>query len=257
MPNPFPGMDPYLEGWMWPSVHNDLINEISMQLSDKLRPKYITRKDLRVFIASPDPLEVANVVNRLPDVGIYATAQGASRDAGAPTNAPLVLDALVPQTIEQTFIEIRDVAERRLVTAIEVLSMTNKRGDGLEEYRRKRNEMLAGDAHFLEIDFLRLGDRFPVAEPLPSTPYFVFLSRANRRAKVEIWPIALESPLPVVNVPLLAGDPDVKLDLQTAFQTMHERYSYDQPEEHRGPLSGLSHEQIAWAEERLHSAGLR
>ncbi|NES71483.1 MAG: DUF4058 family protein [Okeania sp. SIO2D1] len=28
MPSPFPAMDPYLEGYLWPNVHNDLANKI-------------------------------------------------------------------------------------------------------------------------------------------------------------------------------------------------------------------------------------
>ena len=29
MPNPFPGMDPYLEGPVWTTVHTSLVNEIA------------------------------------------------------------------------------------------------------------------------------------------------------------------------------------------------------------------------------------
>lgn len=40
MPNPFPGMDPYLEGPLWTTVRTSLVNEISRQLAPKLRPKH-------------------------------------------------------------------------------------------------------------------------------------------------------------------------------------------------------------------------
>jgi hypothetical protein len=33
MPNPFPGMDPYLEGDLWMSAHTDLCAEIARQLA--------------------------------------------------------------------------------------------------------------------------------------------------------------------------------------------------------------------------------
>ena len=33
MPNPFPGMDPYLEGDLWTTVHTDLCAEIARQLA--------------------------------------------------------------------------------------------------------------------------------------------------------------------------------------------------------------------------------
>src|SRR5262245_18980932 len=43
MPSPFPGMDPYLEGSEWSSVHVALSAEMARQLAPKVRPKYIVR----------------------------------------------------------------------------------------------------------------------------------------------------------------------------------------------------------------------
>src|SRR5207245_3536228 len=104
------------------------------------------------------------------------------------TTAPLVLTANLPEPIPQVSVTIRDVAERRLVASIEVLSPTNKRRPGREEYATKRFDLLSGPAHFVEIDLLRAGTRFPTTEPLPEVPYFVFLSRAARRSNVQLWP---------------------------------------------------------------------
>lgn len=36
MPSPFPGMDPYLEGHLWPDVHNSLAYLISVQLTPRV-----------------------------------------------------------------------------------------------------------------------------------------------------------------------------------------------------------------------------
>jgi hypothetical protein len=41
MPSPFPGMDPYLEGALWTTVHFSLSAEIVRQLAPKLRPRYL------------------------------------------------------------------------------------------------------------------------------------------------------------------------------------------------------------------------
>lgn len=114
-------------------------------------------------------------------------------------------------------VEIRDRANRQLVTAIEVLSPTNKRSEGYAEYLAKRRRLMVSSVHLLEIDLLRLGQRVPMRQPLPSAPYFVFLSRAPDRPIIEVWPVSLAEPLPVVPVPLLPGDADVPLDLQQAF----------------------------------------
>jgi len=41
MPSPFPGMNPYLEGSEWSSVHVALSAEMARQLVPKVQPKYI------------------------------------------------------------------------------------------------------------------------------------------------------------------------------------------------------------------------
>jgi hypothetical protein len=257
MPNPFPGMDPYLEGDLWTTVHTDLCAEIARQLSPKLRPKYVALSTRRVVLAPPDETE-ATPAQRFPDVGILATQTPRSSASTAVASVPLILPADFPEPIPHVSVEIRDVAERRLVTCIEVLSPTNKRGPGLEEYVAKRLQILSGSAHLLEIDLLRRGLRFPTGEPLPAAPYFVFLSRAQQRRQVEVWPLALEQPLPEVRVPLLPGDADVLLDLQRALTTIYDIIGYDELLDYRGaPPGPLTAAELAWVEEQLRRVGRR
>jgi hypothetical protein len=119
-------------------------------------------------------------------------------------------------------------------------------------------EILSGAAHLLEIDLLRVGARFPTARQLPAAPYFVFLSRSERRKEVEVWPIRLEQPLPVVPVPLLPGDPDVPLDLQLALTTVYDIIGYDELITYAaGPPGPLSPEEATWVDEQLRRAGKR
>jgi hypothetical protein len=123
-------------------------------------------------------------------------------------------------------VEIRDVAERRLVTAIELLSPTNKQGDGRAEYLERRRKLLLSTAHLIEIDLLRRGHRVPMKEPLPPFPYFVVVSRADRRPLCNVWPVALDQRLPTIRVPLLPGDSDVHLDLQGALDAVYDAFAY-------------------------------
>jgi hypothetical protein len=154
-------------------------------------------------------------------------------------------------------IEIRDVAKRELVTAIEVLSPTNKRSEGYKEYLDKRARVLGSTAHLLEIDLLRKGQRVPLQQPLPPVSYFVFLSRANRRPLTEVWPIRLQERLPVVPVPLQAPDPDIQLDLQAAFDMAYDTFGYDLLVDYtRPPEVPLEGNDAAWAEDLLRAAGL-
>lgn len=58
MPSPFPGMDPYLEGYLWPDFHHRLATEISRQLTPRLRPRYVARLDIDLAEDKTPELEI-------------------------------------------------------------------------------------------------------------------------------------------------------------------------------------------------------
>ena len=128
MRSPFPGMDPYLEGALWTSVHMQLSLEIARELAPMLRPTYVVRTPRR-FVA------------------IESSGGG-----------------------DEVTVEIRDSADHELVTAIEILSPTKKRGLGRKECISQRNRFLLGGVHLIEIDLLRAGERVPIRKPLPPYP---------------------------------------------------------------------------------------
>src|SRR5205823_3400004 len=171
--------------------------------------------------------------------------------------APLHMATVMPSRVPHVTIEIRDVAQRQLVTAIEILSPTNKRGAGYQEYLAKRRRLLCSVAHLIEIDLLRRGRRVPMQQSLPPAPYFIFLSRAERRPIVEVWPIQLQMRLPVIPVPLLADDPDVALDVQLALDTVYDAFNYDLSLYYTRPAEiPLAGQAAAWAAEHLRKYGI-
>jgi hypothetical protein len=110
----------------------------------------------------------------------------------------------------------------------------------------------------LEIDLLRVGERFPLRNPLPSVAYAVFLSRAGQRPRVEVWPVPVDQPLPRVPVPLADTDADAHLDLRAALQTVHDIVGYDLLIDYRKPPTvPWGPEQEAWADNVLRRAGKR
>lgn len=255
MPSPFPGMDPYLEGAEWTSVHIELSSEIARQLAPKLRPKYIVRTAKRFVTEMPDDITIATG-DIYPDVSVSDSVQEDTVSYRTTIPPPLQLATVMPARIPHVTIEIRDVADRELVTAIEVLSPTNKRGEGYQEYLDKRRRLLYSTVHLMEIDLLRKGRRVPMQQPLPPAPYFVFLSRAEKRPIVEVWPIQLNTPLPVVPIPLLAGDSDETLDLQLALTTVYDALNYDLSVDYTQPPEvPLEEEESAWVTEQLQTAG--
>src|SRR5919205_716388 len=158
MPSPFPGMDPYLEGALWTTVHFSLSAEMVRQLAPKLRPRYLVLPAERFVTETPESVAISTA-DIYPDVSVAETRTvtgSTQRTAIAP--APLELATIIPTPIPHVTIEIRDTANRQLVTAIEVLSPTNKRGEGREEDLAKRRRLLLSSAHLLEINLLLPGD---------------------------------------------------------------------------------------------------
>lgn len=235
MPSPFPGMDPYLEGSLWTTVHFSLSAEIVRQLAPKLRPRYLVLPAERFVMESPESVAITTA-EMYPDVGVteHHSSDHWLRETAVLT-PPLQIATVIPAPIPHVTIEIRDAANRELVTAVELLSPTNKRGDGYNEYLAKRRRILLSPAHLLEIDLLRQGKRVPMQQPLPPAPYFVFLSRAEKRPVTDVWPIALSDPLPIVPVPLLPDDGDALLDLQAAFTAMYDLLGYDRAVDYTKP----------------------
>ncbi len=259
MPSPFPGMDPYLEGSLWTTLHHGLGSEIVRHLAPKLRPRYVALPVERFVMELNEGVGITTT-SAYPDVAV-ATAQTESpalEQEVTTVAAPLRLATVIPEAVPHVSIEIRDTQQRHLVTAIEILSPTNKRGEGIREYLTKRQRLLLSAVHLLEIDLLRQGRRVPMQQPLPEAPYFVFLSRAESRPMTDIWPVALDQPLPTVPVPLLPGDDDVLLDLQAVLTAAYDLPGYDLIIDYTEPPEiPLTEAEAAWVERHLHATGSR
>ena len=228
MPSPFPGMDPYLEGYLWPDVHSALANKIRQHLTPLLRPKYTAR--LEVYLAE-DAFPEGEIGILYPDVEVLEAPKRSTTDTASSstlTITPPQLSLPLPQAVQVrlTTVEIRDTAKNRLVASIEILSPVNKREPGLTAYRQKRQRLYQADVHLLELDLLRRGTR-PFAQPrLPEVPYCIALTRAQAK-QIEIWPVDLSTSLPIVPVPLNEPDPEVPLDLQAVLNAIYDEAAYD------------------------------
>lgn len=200
----------------------------------------------------------------IPDVGVFEReAPLPPLRGGATTIAPAPLTGTVTMELPTRYhrLEIRTIADDVLVTAIEILSPVNKRPgiDAADAYERKRREIFRSAAHLLEIDLLRGGRRPELVQPLPNAPYFIFLSRAARRPTIEIWPVALTKPMPIVPIPLRYPDADIPLDLNVALALIYRSARYDYRIDYRQtpPPPELSAEEAGWVDELLHARGLR
>lgn len=252
MPSPFPSMDPYLEGAEWGTFHVELSVEIRRQLSPKVRPKYHVLTMHRFITDVPEAVMVAGR-DVYPDAAVVKESPAVWQED---VPAPVQIATVMPSEIPHYIIEIRTAESRELVTTIEVLSPANKCGQGYADYLEKRALILQSDAHLIEIDLLRQGRRVPMQEPLPEAPYYVFLSRAEKRPVLDVWPIQLTASLPSVPVPLLTGDEDVWLDLQLAFDAVYDSVGYRDLLDYRQPPEiSLQGEAAEWATSLLADAG--
>lgn len=236
MPSPFPGMDPFLEGYLWPDVHHRLASQISDQLSPHLRPRYVARIEIQVVTDEAPESEIGIMY---PDVESVRSRQqsappstppanyGGVMVAEAPTATPASVTVRLPEIeVRLASVEIRDTAQNQLVTSIEILSPVNKHGPGLAKYREKWRRLRDAYVHLLELDLLRRGQRSFTHSEIPDSHYRISLLRAGS-ALAHVWAVNLTDPLPVVPVPLRHPDPDVTLDLGLALHTIYDRAAYD------------------------------
>jgi uncharacterized protein DUF4058 len=245
MKSPFPGMDPFIEArGLWSDFHDSLIVELRRALNATLPPRYEALVEERTYIdvvEAADGLRTGMVIK--PDVRIdretkFDSASWAGTEGQLAVAEPIIMHPALDVEDTESFIEVHDTAAGdRVVTCIEVLSPSNKRrgSPGWGEYERKRQLMFRGAASFVEIDLLRGGNRRPMREAWPASPYYVLTMRQQEAPRCNVFPAFSDRRLPAVPVPLAIGDPDLACDLQAAVDAVvassryERRLAYDQP----------------------------
>jgi hypothetical protein len=81
----------------------------------------------------------------------------------------------------------------------------------------------------------------------------VLVGRADKRPLTEVRPIRLADALPMVPIPLLAGDADLQLDLQRAITSVYDTFHYARMIDYRRPPAAPLRpaKLAAWAEGHL------
>ena len=153
MPNPFPGMNPFLEDPLhWRGVHLRLIAALDAQLNQTLPPDFISRVEERVYVESaakhyyPDGIVVETPRRRAHSSGGTAVLE---RPPKTTFDAPKILE-LDAITFRERYIEIRTLGSDQLIAVVEFLSPANKTyGSGRQEYLRKQWDILYSHIHRL------------------------------------------------------------------------------------------------------------
>lgn len=265
MASPFPGMDPYLDRF-WPSVHTKLVTYLGDELNGAALPTDLRAEVTeRVLISSGEDAyrrRIAPDVYVVEHVRDLPAANFGALDAASVALAEPLLIEFPDDPIIETALLITDLSGQRLITAIELLSASNKRaGPDRDQYMRKREEYHAGGVNVVEIDLYRGGERTVAGadEVVPAarrTPYLVLVRRAARRMPLEVYPLPLRQRLPAIRIPLRAGEADAIVDIQPLIDRVYAngRYPIDYG---KAPDPPLDADDAAWADELLKTAGRR
>lgn len=262
-PYPFPGLNPYFEK-EWFQVHPSMIVYALGQLQRQLP------KDLRVSIEqgmsiSARPPE--EDTRARPDASIWRLREDSLLATAPPNFSP-------PFTRTVTSPKPRHLAVRQhngdLVTAIELLSPSNKHSGGAISYLQKRQSIINMAVNLVEIDLIRKWGlalaQFETEEMAESVclpngrmpAHSVNVFRAEHPLEREIYPVGYQLPLPACKVPLRPDDSDIWLDLQKLAEQCHADCAFDKATDYtHAPEPPLTPEDAAWLDAHLKAKVLR
>lgn len=227
MPSPFPGMDPFLaDEAHWPAFQHQLVASLYQILLPGLVDRYRARIQPRTYV----------------------------------TEEPLFTSVL-RQERQEEFIEIRQRADGRLVTLVDVVSPANKTlPQGRAAYLETRRVARAQNASAVEIDLCLQGS--PLLdysrEGLPEWDFAVTVTRCTQPERYEIYTSTLPKRLPRFKVPLAPDDRDTVLDLQATFARAFDQGNFAARIDYtRDPGYRLSDPHHAWVGDWLRQMKLR
>jgi hypothetical protein len=276
MPNPFPGMNPYLEAKsLWRDVHHTFLTYAREMLQPLLRPRYHVRIEERLYV---EPVERPI----FPDISVIerprthpereqtgGTAVAVATAVEVTYDEPTaILETTGP--IPEGYLEIVDLARGgKVVTVIELLSHANKTvgTDARWQYVQKQKQILAAGVNLVEIDLLRDGT-YTLAPPLDLVKvvigkewhYLVSINKATEPHRFYLYALTVQQRLPRIFIPLAPDDPKVAvLDLQAVIERCYEAGAYDDVIDYRQepPPPSFSQEVLEWIDKLLKEKGRR
>lgn len=260
MPSPFPGMDPYLEHpWIWPDVHHRLIGAIAHEIEEQVGDRYYVSVERRVYVSEPDEPDAF----RIPDVSVISAAEnddayGVTQQSEFSETSVVTVQLPVPDQIREYFLEVRDLQSGRLVTAIELLSPTNKRpGAGRAEYENKRMELLATRANLVEIDLLRVGHPMRFSGHVVAGDYRILVRRGGR-SSATLYAFSVRNVIPEFPLPLRRDDEEPWIYIGALLRQLYDHGRFHMRVNYADePVPPFSEEDAEWADKLLREQELR
>jgi hypothetical protein len=251
-------MDPYLEQrGLWEQVHTRLIVAIADELTPLVAPRYRVDIEQRTYLGVMAAEQRAGI----PDASVMEPGVRRMREAAlAYPIEPEIVETPVESPISERYLEIRVPRTEAVVTAIEILSPTNKLDSrGRATYMAKRRKVLASATNLVEIDLLRAGEPMALAvSPRRRDDYRILVSRARERPRAFLYQFGLRDPIPTIPIPLRADDAEPALALNRLLHEIYARARYDMAIDYAGHAEpALSGGDAEWVDELLREKGVR
>jgi hypothetical protein len=220
-------MDPYLEDdKRWPAFQPLLVHALYQMLMPGLMDRYRARVGEREY-----------------------------------TSEEALFTSIVRQEHKEAFVEVRQRADGRLITLLEVISPSNKiTAEGRRIYRTRREEVRRMNANIVEIDLVLQGQSLIdcTKDTTQTWDYAVVVTRWTHPDRYEIYSATLAKRLPRFRVPLASDDRDTVLDLQSAVSKAIDQGGFASAISYaRDPATHLTDENRKWLNDRLREEKLR
>lgn len=174
-----------------------------------------------LLIGIPDAIVFSGQANA------KASEQRLAGSSTATQSRPERVTVPVPLPVNERYLEVREMGTDKVITVIELLSPKNKRGGkGRAAYEKKRQAILGGSTHLLEIDLLRGGKPMAILGMRSTTAYRILISRSHQRPTADLYGVALQQVLPSFPVPLKPTDLEPIVSLQDVLNGVYERARY-------------------------------
>src|SRR5439155_25478091 len=177
------------------------------------------------------------------------------------TTEQALFTSIIREEHREDFIEVRQRADGKLVTLVDVVSPTNRpTAPGRQAYLDTRKDARGGGSNLVEIDLVLQGQ--PMLdysrENLPDWDFAVTVTRSTQPERHEIYTATLQKRLPRYRLPLAADDRDTVLDLHTAFNRCYDQGGFASRIDYkRDPMTKLIDEDRRWLADLLKEAKMR
>ena len=241
-------MDPWLEFHrVFADFHWSFIAILSEQLNEIMPNQYVAC--IKRFHWFGDKYRRTFLENTRSNPIIFEAGMVAVLDEEAEDKTPW----------EQQYLEIIDTDGERLVTAIELLSPSNKNPSdpGRLAFQNKQDRFRKAGVNLVEIDLLRAGshttaiDLYSLRKAVGHYDYHASVFQAAEK-RFLVKGIKLADPLPKIVVPLDPGVPSITIDLQPIFERAYKTGRYGRLLNYQRPCEpALNASQLQWADERI------